>query len=234
MQKIKTPLYLGLAACLSFGLASCEGNRQVEGNDEIATETTTEDTAVVMETGETADEKLEEFRGWLNEKSAKGDTAIRRDWPEVKEKLRLRNAELEKNFDSLSVKSKEEYRQLQARYKQWEKRQEERQQQPLDVKQVKKWQQQLLGEFSDMQKITPANAREAYLTFMGAVRAKRRNWTQNDWDYVDYVYSQLNVRRGQIEGQLNSADNLKIRALQTEYLALEGAADTRSILREQQ
>ena len=73
--------------------------------------------------------------------------------------------------------------------------------------------------------------REAYLTFMGTVRTKNRNWTQNDWDYVDYVYSTLNDRRGQVETQLSTADKLKIRTLQAEYLALEGAADTRSMVK---
>jgi len=79
--------------------------------------------------------------------------------------------------------------------------------------------------------VQPENIREAYLTFMGEVRTNRRNWTQDDWDYVDYVYGQLNQRRREIEGQLRTADKLKIRTLQAEYLTLEGAADTQSMLR---
>lgn len=190
-----------------------------------------EDTARVIKTGNTAEDELEEFRAWLNRQTEKGDTAIRREWPQVREELRERNARLEQKFDSLSEKSKEEYRTLQGRYERWEERQERRQQQPLDLTKVSQWQGQLLDEYKNLNRIQPDNIREAYLTFMGEVRAKRNNWTQDDWDYVDHVYSQLNQRRRELEGQLRTSDKLKIRTLQAEYLALEGSADTRDMLR---
>ncbi len=183
-----------------------------------------------MRTGETAEDKLEDLRGWMNEKASSGDSAIRSDWPEVKEKFKQRTAELDKNMDSLSAKSKQEYNELKTRYQSWEAREERRQKTPLSQQNVTKWQSQLLGEYKDLNKITPNNIREAYLTFMGVVRAKRQNWTQSDWDYVDHVYGKLNDRRGQIEDQISTADNLKIRTLQGEYLTLEGAADTKSMM----
>jgi hypothetical protein len=67
--------------------------------------------------------------------------------------------------------------------------------------------------------------------FMGEVRAKRQNWSQGDWDYVDHVYGQLNQRKRQLEGQVAGSDRVKIRTLQAEYLTLEGAADAQSLLR---
>lgn len=200
--------------------------------DEAITENVAEtDTARIVETGKTAEEQLEEFRTWLNQQADKGDTAIRREWPRIKDELQRRNQQLERNFDSLSDKSQNEYRQLQDRYKRWENRQERRQQQPLDTKKLSQLEKQLLQEYSDINQIKAANYREAYLTFMGGVRAKRKSWTLDDWDYVDNIYGQLNQRYRQIESELPTTDKIKIRTLQAEYLALEGSADTQNMIR---
>ncbi|WP_266204774.1 hypothetical protein [Pontibacter kalidii] len=212
-------------------LWSCDGRREVEGDETVVTNTEERDTATVVKSGETAEQELEEFRGWLNKQAEKGDTAIRKEWPQVKEELRRRNAQLESKFDSLSEKSKAEYRDLQDRYRSWEERQERRMQQPLDAKKVTAWQEQLLREYDDLAQLQPSQMREAYLTFMGTVRAKRKNWTQSDWGYVDHVYGKLNERRGQLESQISTSDKLKIRTLQAEYLTLEGAADTKDMFR---
>ncbi|GHA78968.1 hypothetical protein [Pontibacter akesuensis] len=219
-----------LIFCLCAGLLSCENSREVEGNETTATNAEDTETIKVVKTGETAEEELEDFRTWLNKQTEKGDDAIRKEWPSVKEELRARNAELEKDFENMSEESKKEYRALQERYSRWEERQERRQSQPLDAAKVKEWQSQLLEEHQNVGAIEAGNLREAYLVFMGDVRAKRRSWTQDDWDYVDHVYGNLNQRRSEVEEQLSTADNLKIRALQTEYLALEGSADTQNMV----
>ncbi|MFD2245497.1 hypothetical protein [Pontibacter ruber] len=233
INPIHNAMRYAAALCLCLALLSCERNRTVEDTEEITVDTAErEDTARVVRTGKTAEDRLEELRGWMNEKSGSADTAIRRDWPEVKEKFRQRTAELDEDIDSLSAESKEEYNQLKSRYQRWEERQERRQQTPLDKAKLTQWQEQLLREYKDINKISPQNIREAYLTFMGVVRAKRQKWTQSDWDYVDYVYGQLNQRRGEIEGQIASGDNLKIRSLQAEYLTLEGSADAGSLMRD--
>ncbi|WP_347158908.1 hypothetical protein [Pontibacter chitinilyticus] len=226
------------ALCFCLALYSCEGRRPVEGTEAVKQTDDTApviadepDTARVIKTGNTADEEVEEFRAWLNQQASRGDTAIRKEWPEVRQQLRQKNAQLEEKFDSLSEKGKAEFRNLQKNYNSWEARQERRQQQPLDAQRITQWKKQLLGEYSDIEDISAATAREAYLTFMGTVRTKRKTWTDDDWDYVDHVYSQLNQRRRQIESGISTGDNIKIRTLQAEYLALEGSADTKSILR---
>ncbi|WP_242928707.1 hypothetical protein [Pontibacter vulgaris] len=227
---------LAIAFGLGIVFTGCERKRPVDDAKEITVDTAEKedtierDTTKVVRTGETTEEKLEELRGWMNEKSTQGDSAIRSDWPEVREKIRQRTAELDKNVDSLSAKSRQEYNELKQRYERWEAREQRRQQMPLSQQKITQWQNQLLGEYKDIDKITAKNIREAYLTFMGVVRTKRRSWTQSDWDYVDYVYSKLNERRGQVEGQISTSDNFKIRTLQGEYLTLEGAADTQSML----
>ncbi|GAB3532225.1 hypothetical protein GCM10027443_15660 [Pontibacter brevis] len=232
MDTMKSTWRYTVLLCLGFAIWSCEGRREVETTEEITVDTAeSNDTVRVVKTGNTAEDELEEFRAWLNRQTERGDTAIRREWPQVREELRERNAKLEQKFDSLSEQSKEEFRSLQNRYERWEERQERRQQQPLDPAKVAQWRNQLLDEYNNLNRIQPENIREAYLTFMGEVRAKRSNWTQDDWDYVDHVYSQLNQRRRQIEGDLRTSDKLKIRTLQAEYLALEGSADTKDMLR---
>jgi len=232
MDTLKILLRYTTALCLGLILWSCESRRDVEGTEEITVDTAESgDTARVIKTGNTAEDELEEFRAWLNQQTDKADTAIRREWPSVREELRERNARLEQRFDSLSTESKEEYLELQKRYERWEERQERRQERPLSPTTLSQWQGRLLEEYKNLDKVQPENIREAYLTFMGEVRTNRRNWTQDDWDYVDYVYGQLNQRRREIEGQLRTADKLKIRTLQAEYLTLEGAADTQSMLR---
>lgn len=231
MKRLHNILKYSLLLCLAASAMGCDSNRTVEGNEELAANSPdNQDTAVVVRSGESAEQELNEFREWLNRQADKGDTAIRKEWPQMKEDLRQKNAELERNFDSLSAKSKQEYRELQQRYKNWEARQERRQQQPLDRDKITQWQEQLLREHSNISAISATQMREAYLTFIGTVRTKRRSWTQDDWDYVDYVYSELNQRRRQLEGNLRVADNLKIRSLQAEYLALEGSADTKDML----
>ncbi|RIJ34409.1 hypothetical protein [Pontibacter oryzae] len=231
MKRLNSIVKYSLLLCLAAATISCDNTRRVEGDEELtANSPNDQDTAVVVRSGESAEQELNEFREWLNRQADKGDTAIRKEWPQMKEDLRQKNAELERSFDSLSAKSKQEYRELQQRYKNWEARQERRQQQPLDRDKVTLWQEQLLREYSNINEISAAQMREAYLTFMGTVRTKRRSWTQDDWDYVDYVYSELNQRRRQLEGNLRVADNLKIRSLQAEYLALEGSADTKDML----
>ncbi|PRY07364.1 hypothetical protein CLV24_12313 [Pontibacter ummariensis] len=232
MDKIKsTTRYIALLF-LGLVLWNCEGRRELEETREIVRDIEEADTISVVRTGDAAEQELEEFRAWLNRQADKGDTAIRREWPEIREELRRKNAQLEEQFDSLSAESKEEFRDLQARYKRWEERQERRQQLPLQPALAAEWQERLLGEYGNISDIQPENIREAYLTFMGTVRTKRRNWTQEDWDYVDYVYSELNQRRREIQNQVRTADKLKIRTLQAEYLALEGSADTQDMLRE--
>lgn len=231
MDIYKSLIRVAFVACIGFVAWSCEGRRDVEETGEITVDTAErDDTALVYKTGKTAEDELDDFRNWLNRQTERGDTAIRREWPAVREELRERNARLEQKFDSLTEQSKAEYLDLQDRYRRWEERQERRQQQPLDPTAVSRWQNQLLRSYSNLDQIQPGNIREAYLTFMGEVRTNRRTWSQDDWDYVDYVYSQLNQRRRTMESQLRTGDKLKIRTLQAEYLALEGSADTQDIL----
>jgi hypothetical protein len=220
---------------LLIGSSGCERTRHTETNtsasntDTVAvsrTETTTETKTKIDTSAETKPkEELNEFRNWVNNKTAQADSNASRRWPKVKEEFRTRTARMETHLDSLSEDSKREYAELKKRYELWEKKQDDRTAQPLKEAALVKWRKTLLGDHQNLNTVNGANARETYLLFMGIVRAKRSNWTLTDWDYVDHVYSELNGHKSEIESKIPVADRVKIKSLQAEYLALEAGAD---------
>ena len=222
LSELKPVLFF---SALLIGFSACERTQRTDTQTE-ATET---DTVSVSRTETTTrpNDDLREFRDWVNNKTAEADTNAKRRWPKVKDEFKTRSTRVEQNLDSLSEESKREYAALKKRYENWEKNQEIRTAQPLDEVTLKTWRQQLLSDRSNFATITAANAKETYLLFMGIVRAKSEKWSLTDWDYVDQVYSELNNRKAQIEGQIPTADRLKIKALQAEYLTLEASADAK-------
>jgi hypothetical protein len=215
------------AAVILLCLSSCEKTKRSETTSQTTrTDTTTvvkEETKVRPKT----DDEVQEFKKWVNEKTSHADSNAKEKWPEIKESFRTRTAQLEQKMDSFSAESRREFEESKARYQAWENRRDARTSKPLNLTGLDRWRKDLLGNFSNLKTVTAANVRESYLTFMGAIRAKKDKWTQNDWDYVDAVYGELNDRKREIENQISTADALKIKTLQAEYLTLEAAADAR-------
>ncbi|PIQ20544.1 MAG: hypothetical protein COW65_14425 [Cytophagales bacterium CG18_big_fil_WC_8_21_14_2_50_42_9] len=187
------------------------------------------DTAIVSRRNPRVSEDLAEFRAWVNDKANRVDSSADKNWPKVKEEYKVRTTRLESRMDSLSAQSKQEYAELKTKYQNWESKKERRESQPLQPDKIQEWQQQLLGANTNLASLTAPDMRETYLLFMGIVRAKKQRWTQEDWDYVDHVYSQLNNRREQVESGISTADRIKIKSLQAEYLALEASGDVKDL-----
>lgn len=230
---------ISLLAIVTFttgmGLSACETKRTTEttttATTDAAGETRTEtDTIRVTRRSKSAAQELNDFKDWVNSKAGKADSATKENWPEVKAEFKEKTARLEKGLDSLSTDAKAEYQKAKVRYQEWERQNQQRATQPLQAAEIQKRQAQLLGEYKDLNTITAANIREAYLIFMGMVRAKKQNWNQNDWDYVDYIYRQLNNRKDELSTSISGADKLKIKSLQAEYLALEAGQDAKDLL----
>jgi hypothetical protein len=212
--------------CFAAGLLlSCE-SRQTSTTTTTTTETG--DTAVVMRKETNVSRELDDFKSWVNEKASRTDSTTKENWPKVKEEFRQRSARLDTKVDSLSAEGKAELQELKRKYQAWEARQEKRTSQPLDPARVLQWEKDLLGN-QKPETIGAADMREMYLTFMGVVRAKKRRWTQDDWDYVDHIYGRLNERKEQVESAIPAADRLKIKTLQAEYLALEAGSDAKDL-----
>jgi hypothetical protein len=218
-----------LSAGLLFCLSSCEKTKHTE------TKTTSNDTDTVTVrhtetrtgTSKSADKDLKDFKNWVNRKTSSADSSTKEHWPKIKEDFKERTDRLESRLDSMSVDSKREYAEYKARYKNWETRQERRQNQPLDKNKIATWEQQLLGKQSSLKTITATGLHDAYLNLLTVVRAKHNTWTPDDWDYVDFVYSELNNRKDELESDISAGEKLKIKALQGEYLGYEGAADVK-------
>jgi hypothetical protein len=224
MKKVLPIAFSGLLAGL---LLACETRKTTQTTTETTTGQTRDTTVVVRKETKVSDE-LEDFRAWVNDKAERTDSATRENWPKVKEEFRQRTARLDSKADSLSAEGRAEYQELKSKYQAWEAKQEKRTSQPLDPAKVKQWEKELLGGKSP-ESIAAADMREMYLTFMGVVRAKKRRWTQDDWDYVDHVYARLNDRQDQMASAMPASDRLKIKSLQAEYLALEASHDAKDL-----
>lgn len=220
-------------AIWSYSLALGAFMLACESRTTTQTQTTTttdgNDTTKVTRRTTKASDELEEFRGWVKTKANRTDSAARENWPEVKEDFKRRTARLDSKVDSLSADARAEYTRLKAEYQTWEEKNAKRGSQPLEPNKLRQWEQELLGPTKELTTLTAADMRETYLLFMGIVRAKKNKWTQDDWDYVDNVYSRLNDRKEELEGGISAADRLKIKSLQAEYLALEASQDAKDL-----
>ncbi|RNI31039.1 hypothetical protein [Rufibacter latericius] len=184
-----------------------------------------------------AEEDLAELREWVNVKTdstgRKADTAASRKWPQAKEEFKEKTAKLDSKLDSLSEKSKAEYKELRQKYQNWEARNQQRSQMPLKQETLARFEQELFGTPNALQVHMPAEGmREVYVQFLQNVRAKRNTWSAADWDYVDEIYSRLNQKKDQVEDQISGQDKLKIKALQAEYLTLETGKDAKDLYKE--
>ncbi|GAB2550188.1 hypothetical protein [Rufibacter soli] len=180
-----------------------------------------------------AEKDLAELREWVNEKTDKTDSTATQKWPEVKEEFKQRSAQLEEKADSLSEESKAEYKELRRRFENWETRNQQRSQVPLHPETLARFEQELFGSANALESNwTAAQMREIYTQFLQNVRTRRASWTASDWDYVDEVYRQLNLKKEQVEDQIPTKDQLKIKALQAEYLTLETGKDAKDLFNE--
>ncbi|MGV3503081.1 MAG: hypothetical protein ACO1O1_05200 [Adhaeribacter sp.] len=223
MKKLLPILFCGLLTGL---LPACETRKTT--TQTTTTEVAGDDTTRVVRKESKASRELDELQAWVQDKAQRTDSTTRENWPKVKEEFRQRAARLDTKVDSLSAEGKAEYADLKRRYESWETRQERRTSQPLEAAKVQQWEKDLLGN-KNLASLQAIDMRETYLTFMGVVRARKTRWTQDDWDYVDHVYSRLNDRKRQLETALSTSDRLKIKTLQAEYLALEAGSDAQDL-----
>ncbi|WP_115374626.1 hypothetical protein [Adhaeribacter pallidiroseus] len=232
----KSAPFLLLFFTLGTALSACESRRTIEA-EEASTASAgvdqqdSRDTILVVRGNTNAVKELKKFKDWVNQKANKVDSATNENLPEIQAEFKRKTAHLEKGLDSLSKDAKAEYLATKAKYKAWEAQNKERTSKPLQAGEIKKRQKQLLGEYQNLNSINATNVCEAYLVFMGMVRAKKHNWDQNDWDYTDYVYRQLNNRKQEITTSISTNDELKIKSLQAEYLALEAGKDAKDLIK---
>ena len=104
-----------------------------------------------------------------------------------------------------------------------------RSRQPLDKAAETALTNELLGTYTAVEALTPATIEPAFVQFMQQVRARRRQWTQRDWDYATAISRRLNAQFRAIRLDIKGRDELHIRALQTEFTALETGRDVKDM-----
>jgi hypothetical protein len=206
-------LAIGVLLLTLLGGTSCERNSTSEAKNR-------------------AEQDLADLREWVKDKtdSTKTPDTAR---PQVKEEFKEKMAKLDARMDSLSAKSKEEYKELRREYQNWEARNQQRSQVPLSQETLQRFQEELFGSRTALDAtFTAAQMREVYTQFLQNVRARRATWTAADWDYVDEIYTRLNQKKDLVEDQISGEDKLKIKALQAEYLTLETSKDAKDLYKE--
>ncbi|WP_250431587.1 hypothetical protein [Pontibacter ruber] len=90
---------------------------------------------------------------------------------------------------------------------------------------VTQWQQELLGQYANVNALTATNLRQAYITLLESARAKQNEWNDQEWKKVQAVMNKLDAKKNSLNKQLGADDKAKIKVLQGELRALEGKGD---------
>lgn len=167
------------------------------------------------------EDELGEFRTWVSQQTSQLANQTEDDWKRSKEDFRMRTQELDQKEDEFTEELKAEYQQLKQEFTEADASYEE----VRMVARKSEWERNLLGRWADMATINAENVREAYITFMENVRSKKENWTDADWEMAKMVMQELNDRKSEIEGNIDTDTEVKIKALQMEFRTLETAAD---------
>jgi hypothetical protein len=97
-----------------------------------------------------------------------------------------------------------------------------RKSQPLKASQQLAADQYLLGPYKDkLGSLTAATIPDAYAQLLRQTRASRRQWGARDWDYAANTYQRLNAELARVRLDLPARDELRIRAWQAEFKALQ-------------
>ncbi|SMB84894.1 hypothetical protein SAMN00120144_3872 [Hymenobacter roseosalivarius DSM 11622] len=104
-----------------------------------------------------------------------------------------------------------------------------RNRQPLDPAAESAFTTELLGTYATIDQLTPQSIEPAYTQLLRQTRAKRRQWTQRDWDYATSVYKRLNNQLKAIRLDVVGRDELRIRGLQAEFVAMESGRDIKDL-----
>lgn len=101
---------------------------------------------------------------------------------------------------------------------------------PLDPRQQLAMEAKLLGPYSgQINALTPQDLPAAYGQLVRETRAQRATWTDRDWDYARAVYQRLNDQVKQIRLDMPARDEVRVRARQAEFVALQAGRTAQGI-----
>ena len=134
-----------------------------------------------------------------------------------------------RKLDTLAEKASAKLRGAGRRAARFDSASRARARQPLDPAAELALTSELLGSYARIESLTPVTIEPAFVQFMQQVRARRKQWTQRDWDYATAISRRLNAQFRQIRLDIKGRDELHIRALQTEFTALETGRDVKDL-----
>ncbi|GAB2961947.1 hypothetical protein GCM10027048_32790 [Hymenobacter coalescens] len=128
-------------------------------------------------------------------------------------------------LDTLADKAGSAIERIGGRAARWDSASRVRNRQPLDTVATSAFTQELLGAYAGIERLSVENLEPAYTQLLRQTRDKRRTWSQRDWDYATAVFRRLNARYRAIRLDLPGRQELRIKALQAEFTALETGRD---------
>ncbi|MBO2010612.1 hypothetical protein [Hymenobacter negativus] len=101
---------------------------------------------------------------------------------------------------------------------------------PLDPRQELAMEAKLMGPYSgQINALTPQDLPAAYGQLVRETRTQRTSWTDRDWDYARAVYQRLNDQLKQIRMDMPARDEVRVRARQAEFVALQAGHAAKGI-----
>ncbi|GAA3979357.1 hypothetical protein [Hymenobacter antarcticus] len=101
---------------------------------------------------------------------------------------------------------------------------------PLDPRQQLAMEAKLMGPYNgQINALTPQDLPAAYGQLVRETRAQRATWTDRDWDYARAVYQRLNDQVKQIRMDMPARDEVRVRARQAEFVALQAGHTAQGI-----
>ena len=101
---------------------------------------------------------------------------------------------------------------------------------PLDPRQELAMETKLMGPYSgQINSLTSGDLPAAYGQLVRETRTRRATWTDRDWDYARAVYRRLNDQVKQIRMDMPARDEVRVRARQTEFMALQASHTAQGI-----
>jgi hypothetical protein len=134
-----------------------------------------------------------------------------------------------RNLDTLANRTADQLRTVGRRAARFDSVSRARTRQPVDAATAATFAAELLGSYAAIEQLTPTTIEPAFVQFMQQVRARRKQWTQRDWDYATAISRQLNAQFRKIRLDIKGRDELHIRAIQTEFTAMETSRDVKDL-----
>lgn len=164
---------------------------------------------------------LGDFRSWVNTTTTQIAGATAEEWQQARQDFKTRTQELDPMQSSFSEDIKQEYAQLKQNFADTDALYVQSHQEA----ELAAWQRKLLGNWADLAAVNETNVEEAYTTFLENMRTAHKSWIDQDWRMASMVMNALDKRKEQIIADIPTDTEVKIKALQIEFHALEAAAN---------